>query len=56
MMILPAKQYIKVVLNLPAKAIIKDKNKIIILIALQPSMILATNFPLIMIFIDGSFG
>jgi hypothetical protein len=52
--ILPAKQYKNVVLKLSANAITKDKNKTIILMALQPSIIRATNFPLITTFIEGS--
>lgn len=37
-----------VVLIFPKKASIKDVNNMMILAALQPSMILATNFSLIM--------
>jgi HKD family nuclease len=55
-MILPAKAYNKVVLNSPAKATINDKNRMIILTALQPSMTLATNFPLIITFMEASLG
>lgn len=53
-MILPANAYKKVDLKSAEKATIKDKNRIMILTALQPSTIVATNFPLIIIFIEGS--
>lgn len=44
----------KVAFKLPEKAIIKDKNKIIILNELHPSIILETYSPFNMNFIDNS--
>lgn len=55
-MMLPAKPNNIVVFNFPEKAIIKDKNNIITLTPLHPSMILAIYFPLIITFIEGSSG
>jgi len=45
-----------VVLNFPANATMNAINKLIMLTELQPSITLATNLSLIIIFIDGSSG
>ena len=52
---LPNKPNKNVALKLPEKAIIKDKNKIITLNALHPSIILDTYSPFKINFIDNSF-
>jgi len=44
----------KVVFGFPENAIINDTKRIIILIELQPSIILARYLPLMINFIDGS--